>query len=103
MERNILMSPTTQTGVPAPAFKAIDGLRIRYISSGRRDGDPILLLSPLPESLLAFLPTWDIFSELGPIVAVDLPSFGLSETRPELRAPEALGEFVIRIIEGFEL
>ena len=44
-----------------------------------------------------------MFSELGPVVAVDLPNFGLSETRPGLGAPEPLGELIIRIIEGFDL
>jgi len=40
---------------------------------------------------------------LGPVVAVDLPAFGLSESRPEVRAPETMGEFVLRILETFGL
>jgi pimeloyl-ACP methyl ester carboxylesterase len=84
-------------------YKTIDGLRIRYATNEKRDGDPILLLSPLPESILAFLPTWDVFSELGPVIAVDLPAFGLSESRSEVRAPEPLGEFVIRMMEALGL
>jgi pimeloyl-ACP methyl ester carboxylesterase len=97
------MSPIPESTIRALEFKSIDGLRIRYAINGKQNGDPILLLSPLPESLLAFTPTWDIFSELGPVLAVDLPNFGLSETRPDLRAPEPLGEFVIRIIDSFGL
>jgi pimeloyl-ACP methyl ester carboxylesterase len=97
------MNPKLESSLGALQYKTIDGLEVRYATNGKRDGDPILLLSPLPESILAFLPTWQVFSELGPLVAVDLPSFGLSETRPDLKAPEPLGEFVIRIIEGFGL
>jgi pimeloyl-ACP methyl ester carboxylesterase len=84
-------------------YKTIEGLRIRYASSDKQKGDPILLLSPLPESILAFLPTWDVFSDLGTVIAVDLSAFGLSESRPDLRAPEPLGEFVIRMMEAFGL
>ena len=84
-------------------FKMIDRMKIRFASNGRTDGDPILLLSPLPESILAFLPTWEMFSALGPVIAVDLPAFGLSESQPYVRAPESMGNFVVRIMEAFGL
>jgi pimeloyl-ACP methyl ester carboxylesterase len=84
-------------------YKTIDGLQIRFATGGKTDGDPILLLSPLPESILAFLPTWEMFAELGPVVAVDLPPFGRSEVRAEARTPESVGEFVIRVMEAFAL
>src|SRR6202167_1976154 len=92
-----------KSGLFAPQFKKIDGLQVRFATNGKKDGNPIVLLSPLPESILAFLPTWDVFSELGPVIAVDLPAFGLSESRPDVRAPEPLGEFVIRMMEVFGL
>jgi pimeloyl-ACP methyl ester carboxylesterase len=97
------VNPKLNSGLHALQYKTIDGLRIRYATNQKQDGDPILLLSPLPESILAFLPTWDVFSELGPVIAVDLPAFGLSESRPDVRAPEPLGEFVIRMMEVFRL
>jgi pimeloyl-ACP methyl ester carboxylesterase len=97
------VNPKLESSLRAVQYKTIEGLRIRYATNDRRRGDPILLLSPLPESILAFVPTWEVFSELGPVIAVDLPNFGLSETRGDLKAPEPLGEFVIRIVEGFGL
>jgi pimeloyl-ACP methyl ester carboxylesterase len=97
------MSGNKQSALFAPQFKKIDGLRIRFATNDTRDGDPILLLSPLPESILAFLPTWGMFSALGPVVAVDLPAFGQSESRPDVRAPESLGDFIVRILDAFEL
>src|SRR5271154_5426146 len=92
-----------QTGLLALQFRTIDRITIRFATNGKTDGEPILLLSPLPESILAFLPTWEMFSALGPVVAVDLPAFGLSGSEPYLRAPEPMGNFVIRIIESFGL
>ena len=72
------MTGNGKTGLQATQFKTIDGLKIRFATNGKPSGVPILLLSPLPESILAFLPTWEMFSALGPVVAVDLPGFGLS-------------------------
>src|SRR5271156_6062035 len=92
-----------KSGLLATQFKKIDGLQIRFAINDKKDGEPILLLSPLPESILAFLPTWNVFSALGPVVAVDIPAFGLSESRPDVRAPEPLGDFIVRILQAFGL
>jgi len=97
------MTPSNKTGLHATQFKTINGLQIRFATGGKKDGDPILLLSPLPESILAFLPTCDMFCTLGPVVAVDLPAFGPSESRANLRTPEALGEFLPQILAAFGL
>jgi pimeloyl-ACP methyl ester carboxylesterase len=97
------MSTHSKTGLRATQFKTIDGLNIRFAVNDKTGGEPILLLSPLPESILAFLPTWEMFSSLGQVVAVDLPPFGLSESRVDVRTPEAAGEFVLRIMESFRL
>jgi pimeloyl-ACP methyl ester carboxylesterase len=97
------MSTTQQSSLRALQFKTIDGLQVRFAVNDKKGGEPILLLSPLPESILAFLPTWDAFSELGPVIAVDLPAFGLSESRASVRSPEGLGEFVVRILDAFGL
>src|SRR6267143_1036885 len=67
-------------------FLTIDGLTIRFAESEDRD-DHALLLSPWPESLLAF----------------DLPGFGHSERREALLSPRAMGEFVLRVADSFGL
>jgi pimeloyl-ACP methyl ester carboxylesterase len=90
-------------GMRSLQFRTVDRIKIRFATNGKTDGEPTLLLSPLPESILAFLPTWEMFSAIGPVVAVDLPAFGLSGSEPYLRAPEPLGNFVVRIIESFGL
>jgi fermentation-respiration switch protein FrsA (DUF1100 family) len=60
-----------------PQFRTIDGLTIRFAQSEQRD-DHALLLSPWPESLFAFEPTWDRLAEHTHLVAIDLPGFGQS-------------------------
>jgi pimeloyl-ACP methyl ester carboxylesterase len=85
-----------------PHFRTIDGLSIRYAESEGRD-DHALLLSPWPESLFAFEPTWARLAEHTHLVAVDLPGFGHSQRRDRLLSPQAMGEFVIKVADAFEL
>ena len=83
-------------------FRTIDGLSIRFAESEDRD-DHALLLSPWPESLLAFEPTWDRLAEHTHLVAIDLPGFGRSQRRDSLLSPRAMGEFVARLADAFGL
>jgi pimeloyl-ACP methyl ester carboxylesterase len=83
-------------------FRVIDGLSVRFAESGKRD-DHALLLSPWPESLLAFVPTWERLAEHTHLVAIDLPGFGRSQRRDELLSPRAMGEFIIRAADTFGL
>jgi pimeloyl-ACP methyl ester carboxylesterase len=85
-----------------PHFRTIDGLSIRYAESERGD-DHALLLSPWPESLFAFEPTWARLAEHTHLVAIDLPGFGHSQRRDQLLSPQAMGEFVIDVADAFEL
>jgi pimeloyl-ACP methyl ester carboxylesterase len=94
---------STATGLQDLKYKTIGDLKIRYATNNKTSGEPILMLSPLPESILAFLPIWDTISELGPVIAVDIPPFGRSEVRKEARTPEAVGDFVLTIMEAFDL
>jgi len=83
-------------------FRIIDGLSIRFAESEDRD-DHALLLSPWLESLLAFEPTWARLSECTHLVALDLPGFGRSQRRDSLLSPRAMGQFLIRVADTFEL
>jgi pimeloyl-ACP methyl ester carboxylesterase len=62
-----------------------------------------LLLSPWPESLLAFQPAWTRLAEHTHLVAIDLPGFGHSQRRDALLLPRAMGEFLIRVADTFGL
>src|SRR5262249_47924283 len=83
-------------------FRPIDGLSIRCAESEDRD-QHALLLSPWPESLFAFAPMWSRLAERTHLVAIDLPGFGRSERRDALLSPRAMGEFVIRVADTFEM
>jgi pimeloyl-ACP methyl ester carboxylesterase len=85
-----------------PRFRTIDGLAIRFAESEQRDNHA-LLLSPWPESLFAFEPTWARLAEHAHLVAVDLPGFGRSQRRDALLSPRAMGEFIVRLADAFGL
>jgi pimeloyl-ACP methyl ester carboxylesterase len=83
-------------------FRTVDGLSIRFAESEDKD-DHALLLSPWPESVLAFEPTWLRLAEHAHLVAIDLPGFGHSQRSDALLSPRAMGEFVIRVADAFGL
>jgi pimeloyl-ACP methyl ester carboxylesterase len=93
---------TWSNGAIQMRFRTIDGLSIRFAESEDRD-DHALLLSPWPESLLAFEPTWPRLAEDAHLVAVDLPGFGHSQRRDDLLSPRAMGKFIVRVADAFEL
>ncbi|HWM95944.1 MAG TPA: alpha/beta hydrolase [Streptosporangiaceae bacterium] len=83
-------------------FRVIDGLTVRFAQSENRD-DHALLLSPWPESLLAFEPVWAQLAGHTHLVAIDLPGFGHSQRDDALLSPRAMGEFVLRAADAFGL
>jgi pimeloyl-ACP methyl ester carboxylesterase len=85
------------------ATATIDGLEIRYARSGAESGVPILLTSPWPESIYAFRGVLPRIAHLGPVLAVDLPGFGRSQSRPEIVAPQAMGHFIVQLARHFSL
>lgn len=80
----------------SPEFIEIDGLSLRLVRS-EGQGLPILMTAPWPQSIYAFHGIWGALTRLGPIVAVDLPGFGRSERRPDLMAPQPMGDFVLKL------
>jgi pimeloyl-ACP methyl ester carboxylesterase len=79
-------------------FRLIGGLTVRFAAS-QDHADQALLLSPWPESLLAFEPMWCRLAEHTHLVAVDLPGFGHSQRSDALPSPRAMGEFIIAVAE----
>jgi pimeloyl-ACP methyl ester carboxylesterase len=99
-------------------FRVIDGLTVRFAQSrpapcgsapygsapgGRPEQEHALLLSPWPESLLAFEPVWTPLAEHAQLVAIDLPGFGRSQHRDALLSPQAMSDFIIAAADAFEL
>ena len=88
--------PTTTT--PHVRFRTIDGLRIRYADSGSSHKPAVVLTSPWPESVYAFAPIWTSLSEHARLFRVDLPGFGALERREDLLNPQAMGEFLAKLV-----
>jgi pimeloyl-ACP methyl ester carboxylesterase len=83
-------------------FRLIGGLTVRFAASEGHN-DHALLLSPWPESLLAFERIWWRLAERTALVAVDLPGFGHSQRRDSLLTPSAMGEFIVTAADAFGL
>jgi pimeloyl-ACP methyl ester carboxylesterase len=91
-------------------FRLIGGLTVRFAASENHSEDHsedhgahALLLSPWPESLLAFEPAWWRLAKRTHLVAVDLPGFGHSQRSDKLQSPSAMGEFIIAAADAFGL
>src|SRR5580700_8448013 len=84
------------------AWRTIDGLKIRYATSGRGD-EKVVLFSPWPESIFAFAPVWAGLTKPFEVLAIDLPGFGQSEARDDLFAPQTMGEFIAKAFDAFGL
>jgi pimeloyl-ACP methyl ester carboxylesterase len=95
------MPATLSQGI-RPQVRTIDGLAIRYAESEPR-ADHALLLSPWPESIYCYEPTWHRLAEHTHLVAMDLPGFGRSERRDSLMSPERMGEFLVLAADAFGL
>jgi pimeloyl-ACP methyl ester carboxylesterase len=86
-----------------PLQREADGLAIRYAETEAVGDETVLLLNPWPESLLAWNTIWSRLAENAHLVAIDLPGFGHSERRGELLSPRAMGGFLLRLIDEWEL
>jgi pimeloyl-ACP methyl ester carboxylesterase len=80
-----------------------DGVEIRYAESNAGADTTLLLLSPWPESIYAWEQLWSRLSSAGHVLAIDLPGFGQSEGRVDLFSPQAMGRFLLRLIEEWGL
>src|SRR5271163_4172166 len=105
--RAIVPGTTSMEGVPMTddslpnvgqvSTEIIDGLRVRLARSGRADGLPVLFTSPWPESLYAFHRVLPYFTDSHLVIAIDLPGYGASESRPEVMSPSAMGAFLVKL------
>jgi pimeloyl-ACP methyl ester carboxylesterase len=84
-------------------MREADGLAIRCAEAKGVGDQTVLLLSPWPESLFAWNTIWSRLAESARLIAIDLPGFGQSERRVELQSPRAMGAFLLRLIDEWEL
>jgi len=86
-----------------PRVREADGLAIRCAEADGVGDETVLLLSPWPESLFAWNTIWSRLAQSARLVAIYLPGFGQSERRAELESPRAMGGFLLRLVDEWEL
>jgi pimeloyl-ACP methyl ester carboxylesterase len=101
MRSNIMNPPASE--VMPTQFRTVRGVRIRYAESGGHHDTTLLLTSPWPESLYAFLPIWPLLAAHSHLLAIDLPGFGQSARSNDLFSPQAMGEFLIHLVDEWGL
>ncbi len=82
-------------------YRTVDGLQIRYADSDGSASQHLVLTSPWPESLHTFDRMWP--SGIARLLAIDLPGFGRSERRTDLLSPMAMSEFLIRVLDEWNI
>lgn len=92
-----------RNSIPEASFRTVSDVRIRYVDTGGSDRPTVILTSPWPESLYAFVPVWADLVDHARLFAVDLPGFGRSERRDDLLSPRAMGQFLVQLITEVDL
>jgi len=97
------MSDTQLPDIGMVSTTEIESLRIRFAKGGTAIGVPVLLTAPWPESIYAFHRLLPVLGKKHPYIAVDLPGYGLSDSKPEVMSPMAMGDFIIPLMKYFGL
>lgn len=81
----------------------IDGLRVRIAEGGLAGSQAVLFTSPWPESIQAFRDIWPALADQFYLVAIDLPGFGQSPSRPDILNPRAMGDLLLATVRTLGL
>jgi pimeloyl-ACP methyl ester carboxylesterase len=81
-----------------PEYTGVLGKRIRFARGGVEGKPAILLLNPLPQSILCYEQIWPLLSEKYRLVAYDLPGFGGSEGGAEVMNTETQSQILAEFI-----
>ena len=74
--------------------RRIAGVDVRTATGGNPDRPTLLMLCPLPQSIVAFEPIWHKLEDHYNLVALDLPGFGGSQGGQEFMTFEAQGRYL---------
>jgi pimeloyl-ACP methyl ester carboxylesterase len=96
------MSDQTSSEI-ATYFRVCNGARVRYADTKTESDTVVLMLAPWPETLWAYRRIWGQVTAVGRVVALDMPGFGHSDQPEELIAPDAMGGFLARLIDEWDL
>jgi len=86
-----------------PEHTQVEGKNIRFARGGI-DGKPtILLLNPLPQSILCYEQIWPLLAQNFQLYAYDLPGFGGSEGGPEVMNTETQSRILAAFVSQMNI
>jgi pimeloyl-ACP methyl ester carboxylesterase len=92
--------PTFPKPLPMPlSYRTISGVKIRFAHAYSAGKPTVVLLNPLPQSIVAYAPIWERLSSQFNLYAYDLPGFAGSEGGAEWMTFEAQGRFLGELID----
>ena len=94
---NLCMQASQSAFLINPEHTQVEGINIRFARGGAEGKPTILLLNPLPQSILCYEKIWPLLSQNFQLYAYDLPGFGGSEGGAEVMNTETQS----RILAGF--
>ncbi|EOW0798531.1 alpha/beta fold hydrolase [Vibrio vulnificus] len=84
-------------------YETINGVDIRYAHSSAEGKPTLVLLSPFPQSILAYAPIWGHLAKHYNLYAYDMPGFGRSGGSFEFMSFKAQGDFLKVFLEHFQI
>ena len=103
-KRNQAVKPSFEIPTSMPLETAeVNGVKVRYAQGGNSSKPTLILLSPLPQSVLAYAPLWKELTSEFHVFALDMPGFGHSEGGKEYMTFEMQGLFLKYFIEFFKI
>ena len=84
-------------------YRVIAGTKVRIAQGGKADAETILMLCPLPQSIVAFDPIWHLLKDNYRLIALDIPGFGGSDGGAEFMTFEAQGRFLNSFVDEMDL
>ncbi len=86
-----------------PEFVTVKGKKLRFARAGTDNGPTVLLLSPLPQSIICYDQIWPALTERFRVVALDLPGFGGSEGGYEVMTFDAQSAVLDAFVQTLDL
>ncbi|MEZ9775872.1 alpha/beta fold hydrolase [Vibrio sp. 10N.261.54.A5] len=98
------MFPTFETTPSMPIKRTkINGVDIRYAHSEAIGKPTLVMLSPFPQSILAYAPIWSGLAEHYNLYAYDMPGFGGSAGGIKYMSFKAQGDFLKEFLNHLDI
>ncbi len=84
---------------PSADFAEIDGVRLRYVDRGQRQGPPVVLVHGFASAIETWSGVIDALEENHRVVALDLMGFGWSDRPDRDYSPEAQAALLLGLLD----